>query len=273
MASNREGRTFFERIAEHVGGPFQRFLDVGCEFGGRLVAAAERGAEVVGLERDPRLPPLARANCADCRVRAAVDPIEDLETQSPGFDLITCLSPVRQLADPQQGLRRMASLLAPGGTLLLQIDNPHSLEVVARDPNFGLFAFSLLRGADALACYRTCKESLSEFGFYLSPWVCREVLEELGLRVRTAPQAADRAPEAVGHLAQEAMRHFAGFLREQGPRLPGHLGAKIEAHFRSYVGTLAEDVCRIASGENTAERFRSKYLTDRWLIIARREGE
>ncbi|MCP4659247.1 MAG: hypothetical protein GY856_27880, partial [bacterium] len=32
LASNREGRTFFERIAEHVGGPFQRFLDVGCEF-------------------------------------------------------------------------------------------------------------------------------------------------------------------------------------------------------------------------------------------------
>lgn len=65
-------RQVFETVMDRIRvGPGREFLDVGCEAGGALAVASERGAIVTGLDASEALVGIAAAACPGRRSRSA----------------------------------------------------------------------------------------------------------------------------------------------------------------------------------------------------------
>ncbi|WP_226366959.1 bifunctional 2-polyprenyl-6-hydroxyphenol methylase/3-demethylubiquinol 3-O-methyltransferase UbiG [Pseudonocardia sp. ICBG162] len=107
-------------------------LDVGTGTGERLqrLVLELLPNRVTAIDNSREMVALARRNCpvADVRTLALGDP--ELSSAIPGgFDLVTCLSNVlghvpRDLLVP--GLRQIRSLLKPGGTFVLDVNNRYN---------------------------------------------------------------------------------------------------------------------------------------------------
>ncbi|HMM97180.1 MAG: class I SAM-dependent methyltransferase [Micrococcales bacterium] len=112
--------------------PPGRALDVGCGEGADAVWLATHGWEVTAL--DPSGVALARARTAAEAVRASVRWVHaglaEADLPAGGFDLVSVFYPALDLeTDP---VARLASLVAPGGTLLVvhhaEVDRERALE-------------------------------------------------------------------------------------------------------------------------------------------------
>lgn len=90
-------------------------LDVGCGEGGLVAAVAPRIERVDGCDSDERMRTVARQRCAGLDNVTILD--GGFEQASGGYDLITMVAVLHHL-DPEPALRRVRSLLAPGGRFL-----------------------------------------------------------------------------------------------------------------------------------------------------------
>ena len=98
--------------------PDARLLDAGCGTGGNLALLAGFG-EPIGAEYDAEAARLARARGVCEVVRAGLPHAMPF---APGrFDLVTLLDVLEHIEDDAASLRTLASLLAPGGHLLLTV--------------------------------------------------------------------------------------------------------------------------------------------------------
>lgn len=90
-----------------------RLLDLGCGGGDACGAAAERGAVPVGVDLTPEMIALARERypALDFRVGSA--------PPAGPFDAVTGNFLVHHLPSPEESVRGMADVLAPGGRLAL----------------------------------------------------------------------------------------------------------------------------------------------------------
>jgi SAM-dependent methyltransferase len=109
-------------------------LDAGCGSGRHVVALAQRGYRVVGLDASGAMLELARAHAAQADV--AADFVEATYADAAraverfaggGFDGVFCLgnalAAVGQHDDAQRSLAALTSVLRPGGRLVVQILN------------------------------------------------------------------------------------------------------------------------------------------------------
>lgn len=90
-------------------GPLPRRV-VGVDIAESILATARRATAQVGFE-----PELVRAN------------LERLPLGDAEFDLVISIQVLEHLLDPAAGLRELARVLKPGGTLVLSTDNRHKL--------------------------------------------------------------------------------------------------------------------------------------------------
>jgi SAM-dependent methyltransferase len=113
----------------------KRVLDVGCASGGLSEAFAERGANVVGVDLNPRLIERARERLgskAEFHVADLADPLLFLEAGS--FDVIAASLVLHYLADWGPPLREFARILQPGGALLISTHHPTQDVMIATPP-------------------------------------------------------------------------------------------------------------------------------------------
>jgi 2-polyprenyl-6-hydroxyphenyl methylase/3-demethylubiquinone-9 3-methyltransferase len=110
------------------------WIDVGCGSGffSRIVASA--GANVLGVDGSAAMIAAARAfPGAGPQPRYEVTTVEALSRETGVFDGALLLSVMEYLDDPAASLGAVASLLRPGGTLVLSAPNRHSrLRLVQR---------------------------------------------------------------------------------------------------------------------------------------------
>ncbi len=98
-----------------------RVADLGCGTGTVSVLLAEHGYEVTGVDLSPRMIDIARAKArtagqvVDFQIGNAAEP----ELDPGAFDVVFARHVVWAMPDPTTALRRWASLLAPGGRLVL----------------------------------------------------------------------------------------------------------------------------------------------------------
>lgn len=111
----------------HWIGPYRRLgtlLEIGIGAGFFLKAAERAGWQVVGVDVMPAGAEYARAQLGlDVRTAA----IEDADLPADAYDVVVMLDVLEHLSDPQDVLRRVWSLLRPGGCVAIRTPNTRSV--------------------------------------------------------------------------------------------------------------------------------------------------
>lgn len=105
-------------VARHQ--PGGRLLDVGCASGDFLVACADAGFDVVGLEPSSAAVSLALEKL-DGRGQVHEGMLQGSNLASASFDCVTMWDVVEHVRDPRGFLEEAASYLRPGGCLFVNV--------------------------------------------------------------------------------------------------------------------------------------------------------
>jgi SAM-dependent methyltransferase len=278
LSTNQRAETLYELLRPHLDTRAGRYLDVGSAYGGSLLAFARHGFEVRGVEIDPTLVELARANFAD---HALPDPVVEgsildqaVVRQLGTFDVVTCIDVIEHVPDVPATLDNIVSMLRPGGVLLLEVPNKDSIGFVAKDGHFNLFGITQLRRPRAARYYRVFFDTnYGHMGEYhpLDSYLHR--LEMLGCSARVigSPAHVERELGSVGGLLRhDVWQSYKAFLRERARRLPAPLVLALHATVARYLLGLGVrwGLVRFARGDPAL--FRSRYLIDFWTVLARK---
>lgn len=135
-----------------------RLLDVGCGAGRALRVAADRGADVSGLDAAPGLLDYARRRVPGAAV--VEGELQRLPFSDDTFDAVTGLNSFQYAADPMEALREARRVTAPGGRVLVLVWSPadmcelaphlQSLGALMPPPPAGAPGPFALSGRDAL---------------------------------------------------------------------------------------------------------------------------
>ncbi len=90
-------------------------LDFGCGNGGFLLKARAAASRVAGIELEERLQPYFRER--GLTVHASMEDVTDT------FDIITLFHVLEHIADPVNTLEKLATRLAPGGSMIVEVPN------------------------------------------------------------------------------------------------------------------------------------------------------
>jgi SAM-dependent methyltransferase len=103
---------------ENLGGLSGRVLEIGAGIGTNFAFYPESVEQVVAVEPEPRLAAQARAaaNVVPVSVFVTGETAEEFTGEEP-FDAVVCSLVLCSVSDPSRALRRMHSLLRPGGQL------------------------------------------------------------------------------------------------------------------------------------------------------------
>lgn len=121
---DRKFERVWQLVEEHL--PCESFLDAGCGDGRHLAALVRSGhrpARVAGIDISQRILDTARAAAAPIEPELIRANLEVLPFEDGVFDLALCTQVIEHLLDPAAGIRELARVLGPRGTLVLTTDN------------------------------------------------------------------------------------------------------------------------------------------------------
>jgi 2-polyprenyl-3-methyl-5-hydroxy-6-metoxy-1,4-benzoquinol methylase len=269
-----------ERAAEHLfallpalgrRGVFARrprVLDVGCAYGGFLVAFARRGARVAGIDIDPRYVRLAALNLREQGLDGDLvhgDAGEPRPEFSGRFDLVIANDVLEHVPRPAAFLANLRDWLTPSGAAWLEIPNGAWPPYVVRDGHHQLFGVTLLDHAEASE-YMELKSPGGRYDTYqyLGPDECARLFHEAGLTFEVLPDAA--GPAAVARVLAEVEA-----LRAATPAglaaVPAPLREKVRERLRNYLEGIAWARRRT---DEEIRRFLLLYGAPFWTVLARR---
>ncbi len=116
-------------IEQQAGGlQGRKVVDIGCGGGLLSEGMAARGAEVTGIDLAEQSLDVARLHLHESGLEVDYRHIsaEDFAAQNPAaFDVVTCLEMLEHVPDPKSIVQAAATLLKPGGSLVLSTLNRH----------------------------------------------------------------------------------------------------------------------------------------------------
>lgn len=112
----------------------KRVLDVGCGDGVLSIRLAQEGAEVTGLDSDPRMLEAARRRAVDADVPVALvaGRAESLPFPDATFEVVVAVTVLCFVPEPLEAVAEMARVLRPGGRLVIGELGRHSLWAAKR---------------------------------------------------------------------------------------------------------------------------------------------
>ena len=264
LSTNQRGEALVRLLRNRQPMKGKRYLDIGCGFGGTLVAGARAGAACTGIEIDPIRMDLAWENLEDFRVAAPIIRQDALDPNLPDllgqFDFISLSDVVEHVLDAGQLFRNLGRMLAPGGVLYVQIPNPESVEFVAADGHFGLFGITLLPREDAIEYHRRHFQFEYDVGDYYSLDECLHLFEEAGLRAALIP-SLDHPARAMGEL--EKLLRALTEARQQFAEADTKLHDAVAGAYDDYLSRLKDNRALLAEAD-----FRNRYLRNFWTFLA-----
>lgn len=275
LSTNWRGQLVARSLEPFLNNGAQRYLDVGCGFGGCLVAFSRLGLSVVGVDIDVQRIRLAQANCVDHALPIdCVQLIDILEGELGDriglFDVITCLDVIEHVADVPLALSNMVKLLNPGGLLMLEIPNRHSLAFVARDGHFSLFGITLLERPEAIGYHSAFFDSEYDVGDYYDLSFYQHQLEALGFRsnlIRSDLHPPHTFAE-MSTLTRAALQSSLGFFTNTNTEMASEIRSETRNRFVRYLARLALDTADSYLRRRDRDTFSRKYLTDFWTLLA-----
>ena len=143
--ANQERTAFYLWTLEHAFST-GNLLDVGCATGEFLAAAIPKGWQVYGVETSPASAEAARTLTGG---QIHTGTLDTAPFQEGTFDAVTMFDVIEHLQSPRAYMKRIASLLRPGGLLAISTPNIHSVAYrllgrrwEAVGPNDHLYYFS-----------------------------------------------------------------------------------------------------------------------------------
>ena len=274
LSTNYRGEQLYQTMLPFLPKGAQRYLDIGCGFGGCLVAFGRQGMEVCGIEIDPQRIEFAKINCQDVQIPANIFPLsilgDDIEDKLGTFDILTCMDVIEHVLDVPKALQNMACLLRPGGVLVLEIPNKDSLFFVASDGHFNLFGITLLPRLEAIEYHRKFFYFEYDVGYYHPLDFYETELNRLGLQPQMISSSLHpiREIQETDQLVSQAIRSYIKFLIETQSKVPEKVTQRIKLDFATYMNHFLTDLSKIPEGTQAIEAFRRRYLSDFWTLIA-----
>ena len=272
--ANARGRVAADRLApllprrRGLFGRGPRVLDVGCAYGGFLVAFAERGARVTGIDLDERYVRLAALNLRDHGLDGEIvhgDACAEHPSFRGRFDLVIANDVIEHVPRPRAFLGFLREWLAPGGTAYLEIPNGAWPPYVLRDGHHQLFGVTLLEFAEASA-YMELYSPGGRYDTYqyFSEREYRGLFREAGL-------SFELLEDEVAGIPVERILQQCGDLRAEASQrletVPEAMRSLIESRVAAYLARV-ESAPRSTPEE--IRRFRIDFGPAFWTVLARR---
>ncbi|HYW17469.1 MAG TPA: methyltransferase domain-containing protein [Allosphingosinicella sp.] len=226
----------------------RRILDVGCGAGALALAAAERGAEALGIDISAPLIEAARARAERSGIGAE---FVQADAQShrfdpPAFDALVSRFGVMFFADPREAFRNLRSAVRPGGKLAC---------LAWRGPDENGFMTAAERAAADLLprLPERVENEPGQFGFADSGHV-RSILAQAGWR-----DVAIRPADVECSLPEKDLRVYIrrmGLVADQLPALDDSTRAEVERRIDSAFDPY------LRNGE-------ARFTAACWLVTAR----
>ena len=271
LSANDRGRraaTLIESIVPLAG---KRALDVGCAYGGFVVALEERGALPTGFDIDPQLLALAEHNFRDVGrrlpiQRADVTRPEDVAPFREMFDVICRNDVIEHVRDPAIAIRHIASMLRPGGLAYFEIPNRDAVGAVLADGHYQLFGITQL-DREAAGRYYAGHAPGVPYGVehYLRLPEYQRLFEAAGMVMALVPDAAAAQPQAT-------VREALAALREALPSKLDSVPSALRKEVREAVLRYLDEAERPPATAFQEHAWLERYGVGFWKIIARKPG-
>ena len=272
ISTNARGRAAADIIERLVPLSRKQALDVGCAYGGFLIALSEKGADPVGFDTDVQLLRLAEYNFRDAGQEFSiyckdVTRFEDIVPFVDRFDIITCNDVIEHVRDPRVAIRHVAAMLREGGLAYFEIPNRDAWPAVVSDGHYQLFGITQL-DRDNATNYFSAHAPGTPYGveYYLSLDEYKELFETVGLEptVLNADGTAGSIADILVGLTD---------LRETLDRRVESVPLVVRAVTRAAVERyLCEAAATTRESDEDQRAFILRYATGFWRIAARKNG-
>jgi SAM-dependent methyltransferase len=267
ITTNERGRVVAALLQPYRDLRGATYLDIGCAYGGFLVAFAEAGARVAGIDIDPGLLDLARHNLADRGIDAPLllgdaTTLATLAEFRSAVDVATCNDVIEHVASPAALVETIAQLLAPGGLCYLEIPNAWLPQFVQSDGHFQLFGITPLSPADA---ERYWNERYPDQPYSRVTYLA---LDEYDRLFREAGLSMEVLPETLAHVMPASIDHqiaaLAAGADEGLATVPPGVRETVARELRRYHAEFA------AFPRDDQRRFLLTYGASFWKVVVRR---
>ena len=235
----------------------RKVLDVGCAYGGFLVAAREAGAgRVVGVDIDTKLIDLARLQLADHHVSGELA-IEDITSDGVvdrwgTFDIVLCNDVIEHVVDPLRCARNLASVMKRGGKVFLEIPNGSAVDFMRKDGHYGLFGLTLLGRSEAERWWRLHFHDVYGVEHYapLSYYLGIFSTAGISLRLLTSVENPEKRMTEIGEAFDLLEEELSSLEKDEAPELV----ESIRRRGSEEIGRFRQLRSRLESSDVAAER-------------------
>lgn len=275
LTTNTRGASAFKNLKPYLGDHHKKYIDVGCAYGGFVVAFARAGYDAFGLEVDAGLARYGMLNCEDHRLhnRISVGSILDVASDLHGaFDIITCNDVIEHVPDAAKTLAILCQMLSPGGVLNMAIPNKDAISFVTSDGHFQLFGITLLEREYAkqykfeMTGIEDNYEHMGEY-FPLDFYTHRLLQNDLKM-IRYLDRGFNRfGIKGMPALLSSLSEAYKRWCANDRVRVSDSLVRMVDDRYQGYCDRLHSDL-KAARLSGDASHFISTYLTTFWNIIA-----
>ncbi|HVZ81127.1 MAG TPA: class I SAM-dependent methyltransferase [bacterium] len=137
--SMERARRVFDQVMRNSACPAGVFLDIGCNKGFLLAAAAEKGWDVHGVELVPELTIPFKKQYPQFADQVHSTGFGEAQTSFKAgmFDAISAIDVIEHFEDPRKDMSRIFEMLAPQGLLLVQTPDTQDPLAMERRENWG----------------------------------------------------------------------------------------------------------------------------------------
>jgi ubiquinone/menaquinone biosynthesis C-methylase UbiE len=139
---------------------------------------------------------LAEKKLKNCK-NAIVGSIENIPNYNNSFDIIVCVGSVINYCDPVKVLQEFSRTLKPGGTLILEFENSHTLELILKT---GFNKKAVLTD--------TFYNHKSERIWYFSETFIKEILSEMHFKITSIKRCHILSPLIYRFIKNESLSSF-----------------------------------------------------------------
>lgn len=265
LSANERGRRAADEIERFQPLAGKRVLDVGCAYGGFLVAMGERGAEPTGFDLDESLLRLAAHNFAAAGraypvFRADLTSSADVLPFADRFDVITCNDVIEHVADPVLAIRNVAAMLRTGGVAWFEIPNADAVDFVESDGHYQLFGITQLAPEAARRYFAAHAPGVPYgVGTYLPLDTYRGLMEAAGLQMELLPPSVQSEAAAV----RAKLSRLEASFEQKLETVPVAIRDEVRVAVRRYL-----DGAAAYRGDDAS--FTTRYGDGFWRIVARK---